>query len=128
ASAKQQQQRAVERERAKEALDHLETLLQHAHGADAALRSYLQAIEALDQCAQRVCAIADFPTRDHVRVGLQTTFRGVLGASRYRAVLEIPLLPPDQRQSLASRAERWAENVRHRLARCLAEPEAEKAA
>jgi len=121
AAAQEAARREVERERAKEALDHLETLLQHAHGADAALRQYLTAIVAVDQCAQRVCAIASRPSRDIVCAALKRSLLSALTA--HRQTFELPLLPPNERKPLAEWAESWATAVRGTLKQRIAEPE-----
>ena len=121
ASAKERYQRSVERERAKEALDYLDHLLSHAHGADAALRQYLTAIVAVDQCAQRVCAIASRPSRDIVCAALKRSLLSALTA--HRQTFELPLLPPNERKPLAEWAESWATAVRGTLKQRIAEPE-----
>ena len=95
-------------------------MLTHAHAADAALRQYLTAIVAVDQCAQRVCTIASRPSRDIVRAALKRSLLSALTA--HRQTFELPLLPPNERKPLADWAQSWTATIRGTLAQRLVEP------
>src|SRR5262249_5121348 len=86
--AQEAARREVEKQKAREALDYLDQLLSHAQGADAALRQYLTAIAAVDQCAQRVCAAAGHPSRDIVHGALKRSLLSALTA--HRQTFELP--------------------------------------
>jgi hypothetical protein len=66
--AEAQLARAVERERAKEALSLTEQLGQHAAGFDIAVRQLLASYDALDRVCAALCAITGRPSRQSVRV------------------------------------------------------------
>lgn len=122
--AQEAARRAVERERAREALDYLDQLLGHAYGADAALRRYIEAITALDHCAQRVCSVASRPGRDIVQSALKRSLYAALAG--HARIYELPLLSPKERQPLARWAESWAAAIKSTLAQLVAQTEPEE--
>jgi hypothetical protein len=122
AAAKQSVVREIERRRCAEAMTGLDELLGHAHGIDSLLRQYVAAVTALDQCAQRVSAVAGRPDRSLVRVALNRSLSAAL--TTHRGIFEnIPLLQPSERHPLAHWAEAWASSIRATLAQRIAEPE-----
>jgi DNA repair exonuclease SbcCD ATPase subunit len=121
--AKQEVAREIEKRRCGEALSALDELLGHAHGIDSLLRQYVAEIATLDQCAQRVCAVAGRPDRSLLRVALNRSLSAALTA--HRGIFEnMPLLPPRERHPLSHWADAWAASIRATLAQRIAEPEA----
>jgi hypothetical protein len=122
AAAKQKAAHEVEKRRCGEAIADLDELLGHAHGIDSLLRQYAAEITVLDQCAQRVSAVAGRPDRSLVRVALNRSLSAALTA--HRGIFEnIPLLPPRERHPLSHWADAWAVSIRAALAQRIAEPE-----
>jgi chromosome segregation ATPase len=113
AAAKSRVGQEIERRRCQEALDHLETLLQHAHGADAALRQYVAAITAVDKLAERICAVARHPGRTLVIGAIRRSLSSELTA--VHALTEIPLCDPVHRHPLSYWASAWSASLRGNL-------------
>jgi hypothetical protein len=122
AAAKQRVAHEVEKRRCAEAMTGLDELVGRAHGIDSLLRQYVAEITALDQCAQRVCAVAGRPDRSLVRVALNRSLSAALTA--HRGIFEnIPLLPPRERHPIAWWTKQWAASIKATLAQRIAEPE-----
>jgi hypothetical protein len=113
AAAKDRVGQEIERRRCQEALDHLETLLQHAHGADGALKAYREAIVAVDKAAERINAVARHPGRTLVVGAIRRSLSSQL--TPVHAITEIPLIEPIHRHPLSWWAEAWAASVRGTL-------------
>jgi hypothetical protein len=105
AAARNHVEREIDRRRCREALEHLDRLLQAAHGADSALRSYREAIVAVDKAAERVCAVARHPSRVIVVGAIRRSLSSEL--EPIRMITEIPLVDPVHRGPLS----RWANAV-----------------
>jgi|SRR5271166_2106076 len=115
--------REIEKQRAQQALDHLETLVQACQGADSALRQYSDAILAIDRAAQRVAAVTGGPPgRPIVAAAIRSAHQSVL--INHARLLELPVVPPASRRPLAAWGEAWATSIRLTLHRRIeGEPE-----
>jgi DNA repair exonuclease SbcCD ATPase subunit len=115
ATSRRHVEQETDRRRAREALEHLDRLLQHAHGADAALRAYREAIVAVDKAAEKVCAVARQPSRTIVLGAIRRSLSSEL--TSIHAITEIPLADPMHRHPLTYWANAWAASVRGALQR-----------
>jgi uncharacterized membrane protein YkoI len=98
---------ALEQQRAREALDLLEVLREHAAGCDSAVRSFLLSYDQLDRAAARLAGITNGPSRDQVRSWSKRALATALLG--HRATFDfVDATPPSDRHSFAQGADAWA--------------------